>query len=169
MELTKRQKTIKYFCYCLVIIIADLLQNTSGLFPEIFGARCFLLLPVAVIFAMGEDMLAGAFIGLFSGLLWDLTASVHLGFNCIYITVICFIASALVSYIVRDTFVTSLISCIAATVLYCLLYWLLFIVIRGVDSAEMTILSFYIPSAVYTAAVTPLLYFILRRLKKYKF
>ena len=81
--MSKRQQTIKYIFYCLIILICDLLQNVSGLFPEIYGARCFLLLPVSIILAMGEDERNGALLGLFAGLLWDLTSGVHMGFNCI--------------------------------------------------------------------------------------
>ncbi len=165
MELTKRQKTIKYFCYCLIIVLADLLQNTAGLFPQIFGARCFLLLPIAIILAMGEDIFAAALIGLFSGLLWDLTGAVHLGFNCIYITVFCMIAAALVSYIARDTFITNMISSAVTIIFYCILYWLLFIIIKGVDGGEMTIFTFYIPCAIYTGILTPVLWLILKPIK----
>lgn len=166
MELTKKQKTIKYFCYCLIILIADLLQNTAGLFPQLFGARCFLLLPIAVIFAMGEDVLSGTLLGLFAGLLWDLTGAVHLGYNCIYIAVICFLSCALVTYITRDTFITNMIASGAAILLYCLLYWLFFIIIKDVDGGEMTLFSFYIPCAVYTGIVTPVLWLILRPVKR---
>lgn len=166
MELTGKQKTIKYFCYCLLIILADLLQNTAGLFPEIFGARCFLLLPLAVILSMGEDVTAGTLLGLFAGLLWDLTGAVHLGFNCIYIAAVCFLSSALVTYIMRDTFITNMISSGAAIVFYCLLYWLFFIIIKGVDGGELTLFSFYIPCAVYTAALTPVIWLVLRPVKR---
>lgn len=165
MELTRKQKTIKYFCYCLIILLADLLQNTAGLFPRIFGARCFLLLPIAIIFAMGEDVFAAALLGLFSGLLWDLTGAVHLGFNCIYITIFCMIASALVSYIARDTFITNMISSAVTILFYCILYWLLFIIIKSVDGGEMTIFTFYIPCAIYTGILTPVLWFILKPIK----
>lgn len=165
MELTKKQKTTKYFCYCLIIMLADLLQNTAGLFPQVFGTRCFLLLPIAIILAMGEDVLAGAFIGLFAGLLWDLTAAVHLGFNCIYITVFCMISSALVSYIARDTFITNMISSAVTILFYCILYWLFFIIIKGVDGGETTIFTFYIPCAIYTGILTPVLWLILKPIK----
>lgn len=166
MELSTKQKTKKYIIYCLIIILADLLQNVSGLFPEIYGARCFLLLPIAVIFAMGEDILGGTFIGLFAGLLWDLTASVHLGFNCIFIALMCFVASALSSNITRDTFITNMISSSVTIILYCTVYWLFFIIIKGVKGGEDTILSFYIPCAIYTLVLTPILWLILNPLKQ---
>lgn len=166
MELTTNQKIKKYIVYCLIIILADLLQNVSGLFPEIFGARCFLLLPIAIIFAMGEDYLGGTVIGLFAGLLWDLTASVHLGFNCIFIAFMCFIASALASNIVRDTFITNMISSVVTIFIYCVVYWLFFIIIKGVKGGEDTILSFYLPCGIYTAVFSPVLWLLLNPLKK---
>lgn len=165
MELSKKQKTMKYFCYCLIILLADLLQNTGGLFPQVFGARCFLLLPLAIILAMGEDIIASAFMGLFAGLLWDMSGAVHLGFNCIFITVVCFLSSALVTYIVRDTFITNMICAALVIILYCFLYWLFFIVIKGVDGGETTLFSFYIPCAIYTLILTPVIWLIMKPVK----
>lgn len=165
MELSKKQKTMKYFCYCLMILLADLLQNTGGLFPQIFGARCFLLLPLAIILAMGEDIIASAFMGLFAGLLWDMSGAVHLGFNCIFIAVVCFLSSALVTYIVRDTFITNMICTALVIILYCFLYWLFFIVIKGVDGGETTLFSFYIPCAIYTLILTPVIWLIMKPVK----
>jgi rod shape-determining protein MreD len=165
MELTRKQNVIKYVCYCLIILVVDLLQNTGGLFPEIFGARCFLLLPLVIILSMSEDVFAGTMLGLFAGLLWDLTGAVHLGFNCIFIAVMCFFSSALATYITRDTFITNMISSAIVITLYCLMYWLFFIIIKGVDGGELTIFSFYIPSGIYTAVLTPVLWLILKPIK----
>ena len=164
--MTRRQQTIKYICYCLIILLCDLLQNVSGLFPEIYGARCFLLLPVTIILSMGEDERNGALLGLFAGLLWDLTSGVHMGFNCIYIALMCFFASALVTYIARDIFITSFVSISITTVLYGFLYWLFFIIIKGVKNGEMTLVTFYLPCVVYTLVLTPLIYLILRPIKR---
>jgi rod shape-determining protein MreD len=164
--MSKRKKAAKYTCCCLFIAVCALLQNVQGLMPEIHTARCFLLIPAAVILAMGEDERTGALLGLFAGLLWDITSGVHMGFNCIYLAVMCFLASALTTYLMRDIFVTALLASGVATVLYCILYWLLFIIIRGVDGGELTILTFYAPCAVYTVAVSALMYFILRPFKK---
>lgn len=164
--MTKRQKTIKYICYCLIILLCDMLQNVGGLFPEIYGARCFLLLPVTIILAMGEDEIIGALLGLFAGLLWDLTSGVHMGFNCIYIALMCFFSCALVTYIARDIFITNIVSISVATVLYGFLYWLFFIIIKGVSKGEMTLITFYIPCVIYTLVLSPLIYVILKPLKR---
>lgn len=166
MELTKQQKTLKYICYCLIIIAADLMQNTSGLFPEIAGARCFLLLPAAIILAMGEDERNGALLGLFAGLLWDLSSGTHMGFNCIFIMVFCFFSSALITYAARDTFITNMLCCAVTIVLYCTIYWLCFIIIKGVEGAELTLFSFYIPCMLYTLILSPVIWLVLKPIKK---
>ena len=55
MKLSKKQMTIKYSVYCLLILLAEIFQSVNGLFPEINGARCFFLIPVTVILTIDED------------------------------------------------------------------------------------------------------------------
>lgn len=165
MELTKKQTAVKYLFYALIILAAHLLQNIDGLFLQIGSARCFLLLPAAIILAMGEDEKIGALIGLGAGLLWDLNSGVHMGFNCIFIMIFCFFSSALITYIARNTFITNLLCSSAAVIFYCVTYWLCFIVIKGVEAGEITLLTFYLPSMIYTITVTPLLWLIINPIK----
>lgn len=157
MELTKRRKTIKYFVYAGLLLLTALLQNVGGLFPEIFGARCFLLVPVCVLLGINEDERLAAVYGLAGGLLWDMVSAQHMGFNCIYLMFICYFASALVTYVFRNTFLTGLISAFAAVILYCLMYWLFFVLIASRDGAGRALVRFYLPCMIYTAAATPLI------------
>lgn len=166
MDLTRKQRFTKYICYCVLILIADLIQNIGGLMPEIFGARCFIIIPSLIILIIGEDEITAASLGLFAGLLWDLSSAVHLGFNCIFFAVICFIISLLINHLIRDTFITNMIFCGISIVIYCLIYWLAFIVIKGVDGGETTLMSFYLPCAIYTAIVTPIVFIIYKPIKK---
>ena len=69
MELNKKQNTIKYVLYCVLILLADLLQNTGGLITTIFSAHCFLLIPVTITLAMSEGEKEATLLGLFGGLL----------------------------------------------------------------------------------------------------
>ena len=96
MKLTKKQATIKYCVYCLLIVIADLMQNVGGLWFEIGGARCFFVIPVAVILGIDEDEKTAALLGFFAGLLWDCVARQHMGFNCIFLMLLCFVISSFV-------------------------------------------------------------------------
>lgn len=166
MELTKKQLTTKYVCYCAMIVAADLLQNIPGLFPEIAGARCFLLIPLVIFLASGEDFLAGSLLGLLAGLLWDLNSPVHLGFNCFMLPLFCFATSVLITYVARNIFITNMIASTVSVIVYTLIYWLVFIIIKGINGGYDTLFYFYIPSAVYTIIVSILIWAVLKPIKK---
>ncbi len=166
MDLSYRQRTLKTVVYLLITAAAALIQNTAGLTLEPGGARCFLLLPVCMILGAGEDERFAAAVSLFGGLLWDLSSAVHLGFNAVYMCVMCFLGAALITYFLRNTFITSFIFCTVFILLYCLLYWLFFIIIKDVRGAELSLFSFYLPSAVYTIAAAPIIYLSLRPIKR---
>ena len=159
------RKCAKYIILFLLILLADLVQNVAGLSIEIAGIRCFFLIPTALCLSIDEDEKVAAFMGLFAGLLWDLTSLNHLGFNCIYIMLACFIVSTLETYIIRNNFLNFMFVSTFFTLLYSVLYWLFFIVIKGVDGAVGSIGTFYLPSAVYTIIIGAVLYPILFSIK----
>ena len=157
MNLTKKQKTIKYAVYCLLILAGGLLQNVHGLWLEIGNARCFFLIPFPILLGINEDERVSALLGLFAGLLWDFVAVQHMGYNLVFLTLICYIASALVSYLLRATFWVKFGACSIATILYCLIYWLLFVVPNGSTGDGASFGYFYIPCIIYTMAISFLL------------
>ena len=166
MELTKKEKTTKYVIYCLVIAFASLFQNVGGLWFEIFGVRCFFLIPVCVILGLDEDEKVSALLGLFAGFLWDASSVQHMGFNGVFLMVLCYIVSAFVTFIFRDTFVIEFISTVILSLLYVLLYWLFFVLRKGVEGSAVSLLSFYLPCFVYTVVMMPILYLLLTPLKR---
>ena len=166
MELTKREKTIKYAVFCLLISAAALLQNVGGLWFEIGGARCFFIIPVCVITGLGEDERTSALLGLFAGLLWDVVSAQHMGYNAVFLMVLCYIISAFETFIFRDTFKFEFVSNVIITFLYVIVYWLFFVLRRGVDGSAVSFLTFYFPCFVYTALMMPVLYFIINPLKR---
>lgn len=166
MELSKREKSIKYAVYCLVIAAASLIQNVGGLWFEIGGARCFFLIPVCVILGLGEDEKASALLGLFAGFLWDAVSAQHMGFNCIFLMLLCYIASAFVTFIFRDTFWIELAASGIISLLYVLAYWLIFVLRKGNEGSALCFLTFYFPCFLYTLAMMPILYLILTPLKR---
>ena len=166
MELSKREKTIKYSVFCLVIAAFALLQNVGGLWFEIGSARCFFLIPVCVIAGLGEDEKVSALLGLFAGFLWDVVSASHMGFNCIFLMLMCYIMSALETFIFRDTFRLELAATGIISLTYVLLYWLFFVLRKGVDGSAVSFLTFYLPCFLYTVAMMPILYAILTPLKR---
>lgn len=166
MELTKREKTIKYGLYCLIIAVFSLIQNVGGLSFEIGGARCFFLIPVAILLGIDEDEKIAAIIGLLAGLLWDTVSLQHFGFNAVILMLMCYLVSSLVSFLLRATYWVGVVSCIVSILLYALLYWALFVLIKGGDGALESLFYFYLPSFVYTSFIALILNLIIIPLKR---
>ena len=166
MELTKREKTIKYAFFCLFIAVAALLQNVGGLWFEIGGARCFFLIPVCVILGLDEDEKVSALLGLFAGFLWDAVSVQHMGYNAVILMLLCYIASAFVTFIFRDTFRIEAIATAVISFIYVLVYWLFFVLRKGVDGSAVAFLEFYFPCFIYTTLMMPVVYLLLTPIKR---
>lgn len=165
MNLTKRERTIKYVIYCLFILAAGLLQNSGASILELGRAKCFFIIPTAVALGIDEDERGSAFLGLFAGLLWDVVSAQHMGFNVIFLTLVCYVTSSLVSYLIRSTYWVTVLACVIATGLYVLTYWLIFVAFDG-GGAVKSLGYFYIPSFIYTSVVSLIIVGASRQLKK---
>lgn len=165
MKLTKKQMTIKYAVYCLLILLAEIFQNINGLWPTIGGARCFFIIPVVVILSIDEEPRIAALLGLFTGLMWDTLSVQHMGFNLLFFTIVCYILSSLIAYLFRGTFWVQLVGSIIATVLYCLCYWLIFMVVKKSEGSVDSIWYFYLPSMLYTSVMSFLACLVIKPIK----
>ena len=97
---------------------------------------------------------------------WTLWGISMAGFNALFFMLLCFGVSAVMERYIRSTFVTHMLFALPAPFLYGLLYWLCFILIKGVDGGTNTLFTFYLPCALYTAVVAPILWFLLRPLRQ---
>ena len=165
MELSYKDKIIKYGVYALAILAAALLQNVSGLWFSVFGARCFFIIPVCILIGVGEDDRAAAIMGLFGGLLWDMISSGHRLYASIFMTLACYISAALVTFLFRNTYRYGVIAASGAAALFSILYWAFFILTRGGEGRLAALGFFYIPCAIYTSLMSAVLYIFIRPLK----
>ncbi len=165
MELSYRDKTIKYGLYAAVILTAALLQNIGGAWFSVFGARCFFLIPVCVLMGLGEDERAAAFLGLFGGILWDMISSQHRIFAAVFLSLVCYISSYLVTRLFRNTYHFGVIASAVSVFAFCIIYWICYVLIGGEDGRLAALGFFYIPSFIYTSLMAFPLYLVLRPLK----
>lgn len=164
MHLTAESKKsiLRRAVFAVLILLAASLQNTGGLFPEIFGVRAMLLIPAVVCISMHEREIPGIFYGLFAGLLWD-AYSAHPGnINALLLTAAGFVCGALINYSMRNNIVTAALLTAAAALVHNTAAWLFSCVIPGFDGAGRLYLTFYLPSCLYTLAVMPAFYFLTR-------
>ncbi len=167
MTLKTQQKRIyiRRAWLAAAVLIASVLQNTKGMFPQVFGVRALLLIPFVTAIAMYERDIAGIFYGLFAGALWDIFAAGN-NFNAIYLVVVGFACGTLINTIMRSNFVTHAILSGGFTLIYCLGYWLYHYVIFNLDKAAVMLMRYYIPAVIYTLVLSPLVFFIVRAIEK---
>ena len=54
IETQNKKLIFRRICLALILLLVSVLQNTDGLFPQIFGVRALLLIPFVVCIAMYE-------------------------------------------------------------------------------------------------------------------
>lgn len=157
---------IRRAIFVVLILLVNILQNTNGFFPEPFGLRAFLLVPLVVCLGMFEREIAGAALGLFAGILWDGVSGLGDGYNALFFAAVGACCGLLINVLMRNHLLTALILSAAANLLYVSLYVLFFIIARGLDSAGYLFLRYYLPDAVYSFLFTPVFYIIVRAVMK---
>ncbi len=157
--------------FVLLIFFVAILQNTPHLFPAVFGAHAFLLIPLVVCIAMFERDLASTIMGIFAGALWDVYAAWGDGFNAMFLMLIATIVGLLINYLMRNNLSSAMLLGGVSIIAYIVIHWFIFIVCRGIAGAFKLLLTFYLPSAIYTVVFVPVFYIIMRtflqKLKEY--
>lgn len=152
--------------FALIILLFSLLQNTSGIFPEPFGARAFLLIPISVYIGMFEKSAAGMLLGAFAGILWDISSAKD-GYFALMMFLTSFFCAVMISYFMRNNAVTAFVLTSVCLALNILVYIFVFYVFSGVRDISPFIFGFYLPSFVYTLILSPLIYLLIRAVYKY--
>lgn len=156
-----KPKIIRYAIYSVAIIIISLLQNSAGALPEILGARAFVAIPACVIIAMHEREIASAVFGAFTGAVLDICTGAD-GFNTFVLMAMGAVCSLLISHFMQNNVVTSLVLGAGGVVLYELLYVTVNYAFGGADGFATQLVTFYLPSLIYTMIFVPVLYYIFK-------
>ena len=157
---------IRRALFALLIVITAACQHTAGDDFSILGARAFLLIPLTVTISMNEKSMGGLSFGLLAGVLWDVATARGDGFYSVSLALAGFTAGAAVTYLVRNNILASLLLTSGACLFVTVSYWLIFIVMRGYEGALSLLLSFYLPSAVYSLAFTAVYYYLIKNIIK---
>lgn len=148
--------------FVLLIFLFALFQNTPHLFPSVFGAHALILIPLAVCLGMFEKAVIASVLGIFAGALWDINAAAADGYNAMVLMVFATLTSILISYLMRNNIRTAMLLCVCAVVIYSVLHWFFFVICSGATGGFITLITFYLPSVVYTLVFAPLIYILLR-------
>ena len=148
----------RFFGYSLLLIILYVFQGSGFIIPEIFGGRPLMLISLALCIASFENTLCGV--------LTDISFDGSIGYFAFALTIVCYAENFVFSKYFVPSFVTVIVFSLAAVMTVMLIYYLLFVLIAGLDSGCVLFVRHYISRILYTFAVTIPLYFLTAFLNK---
>lgn len=157
------KKTVKWVSYIAVLLVLFVLQTTPGLF-SIMGVRPILILPFAICFSMFETEKRSAIIGALAGGLLDISSAKLFGFSAAILMICCVACSLLVMYLAKLNIANAIFLCATTLGVYLLLDFTFYYAIWGFDNLGVILLQNMLPMAIYTLAITPLIYLGTRKL-----
>lgn len=165
-KLGEKKSFFRYAALALVVVATWLVENTASTLFAPNNINLYLMVCVVTAIGMLEEELPAALYGLFGGLLMDLFTPGQLGLNSILLLLIGMGTSLVITHVMRSTILTSILFSGAALLLYTVVYWLFMLVFKGVDGSLGALFSMYLPRAALTFLLSPLIYMLIRRLRK---
>ena len=153
MNNRKWYRAAKYAAYAALMLFLYVLQTTPRLF-SILGVRPNLVIPAAVCIAVLEGAFAGGVYGALAGI-------PLFGFSAVILMPACVAAGLLVTYLLRPGMINYVLLLAGVLLTRGLLDFLLNYVMWGYDSVWMVFVYGTLPGIIYSAAVSPLVYYLL--------
>lgn len=149
----------RYLFYSLQILILFVLGSTPDLFPEIFGSKACLLLPVAITIAVFERELVAMAFGLVCGVLIDLGYSNSISTFAVGLTIICFILGFCANNFINTTFLNTMLVSVVVIAGLLSLHFVFTYIFAGYDNAGSYYVDHYISRIVQSIICTIPLFF----------
>lgn len=152
----------RMLAYTIEILILYVLQQTPGLFGELFGVKPVLLISAAVTISMFESQLTGLGFGILTGFFMDLGYGSAFGFNILLMAILCYFIALLAVDYIKTNILTAIIFGVLAIFLVLSLHYLFLYVLSNYGSNNYAYVYHYLPMILYSAIPLPILYFINR-------
>lgn len=146
--------------FVLLAVLTAIIQHTPGFRLTVGNLSPMLLVPLVVCVAMYERSLAGLFMGLLSGLLWDFATSGADGMFTLMLTVIGFGIGMLITLHLRNRLVTAVVLSFASSLAVSVAYWAVTILRKGYDGTWEILFTHFIPLAAYSALFVFVYYYL---------
>ncbi len=150
-------KAVQWTAYGLLLLAAFFLQSAPHAL-EIAGAKPLLFVPLTVAIGLLTGPVGGGAAGAAAGFLWDIYADRLPGFHGLFLLIVGCVCGLLVVLLMRNNLLTATLLCAAALVLQVLYDWGLRYCLFGGDRPFAALWGTYLPCALYTLLVSPLLY-----------
>lgn len=149
--------------YFGVLLALFIIQVTPGWFA-IMGIKPMLLVPFVVCLSMFETEKTSAVFALIAGGFWDASSQKMFGFSSLILLICCVACTLLVMYLIKPNLVNSILLCFGALFVYYFVDFIFYFFIWGYSGVWWYLLYHILPTIVYTVAVSPLLFFLMRAL-----
>ena len=160
----KVKYTIGISIYSMFCALVVLMQSSGLLVLKIENASVFLALLLAVYAGYYFGEYGAAVIGLLMGAATDVYSSTYC-FNTLMLTVIGFVSGILISYLFNRNFSAAVVLNIVASAVYFFMKWLIVYAFSD-PAAGFVLVSFTLPSFLFTGVVGILTYFIINPILK---
>ncbi len=159
MTATKFRYFISFAVYTLLSALTILLQSTGIMTLQIGTASAVLILPLVMYAGFYFGEYAGAVLGLLAGAFTDVYSSSSM-YNIIALTVCGFASGLFITRLFNRNLAAAGVMSVAASALYFFVKWVVLYAFS--DPQPMFVLTrFTLPSAVYTAVMGVLMFFVL--------
>ena len=162
----KRTYTMKHAAFVVLLLLLYVLQTTPRLFV-VMGVKPVLVVPFAIALAMHEGEFIGGVFGIAAGLLCDMGSHSLFGYNAIVFGLVCIGTGLIIIYLMRCNVGGCVLFVLVAMLFRGTIGYLFAYGIWSYDSAWRIFTGQTLPTALYTAAVTPFLYYPVRAMHRY--
>lgn len=165
--LFRMQNYWTWILYGVVVLLVALMQISPRFFPEVSFARPTPLVIFVICVAMLEGPEVGAIIGMVAGLLWDLHSFRVFGYYGLMLLSFGLVVGLLVQWLMRANFLSAMVLCAGGVIAYTVLDWLICYVLFIEPEMVTVLVKMYLPNALYTLALSPLMYGIVLMLARF--
>jgi rod shape-determining protein MreD len=124
-----------------------------------------LMLVLVVYFAIAEGTERGLYTGLVGGIFQDVSGNTAVGHHVLCLIVVAFIVGRMANRLITDNPYVKTVTVLIASILHGVLY-LAIEYVQKVDASAIYSMSFSImPQAFYTACVTPIIFYLIARIR----
>ena len=154
------RKYYRYALYAAELFLLYVIEGTPGLIPVIYHAKPLLLVSMAVSAAAFELPYFSLFFGAACGLIIDVGSGGLMGLSSMILGFICYYESSWNDKYIKNNIYLVLLYSAAASTFIVGLKWFVFSFIPQYDGVFDILKEHYVTRALYTWAVTPLIYLI---------
>lgn len=165
--MVKNKKTramLKWLFYVVLAVLLFCFQVSPTRIP-LFSDIIYLL-PFVVAISCFESITTSVTFGVICGFLWDYSTQRHFGFHALLLLVLCTVVFLVMKLYVRPVFLSVTAAIVASILVYCIVDFFFFFVLKGYDSLFSLFVSQYVPIFLKSSVLGALLGFVVMKIYK---